>query len=633
MNQRPFLRKLLIGFCLLLPALFIAIRLLTPPPTVRGKSAALPVTGHSDPTQALAQDLALSDSRIQDYTRGHRAEVFGVRMVGSQFTDASRACATATCWQVEIYIFDQNATVLAIVNVDAAEVLDVLYQPGVHPGVNQRLADLALELALNDPGVIEALGYRPVAADMAPVDAGLVNSVCAQGHLCLAPTFELNHRALWAMVDLTDGKVIQLLWTDLTAPGGSSSPNTPILTPVPPFCPEPGSVSRAGWFLNYENTYTDGLRVYDVSYNGTLVLTSVKLVEWHADYGDNGYEDSAGCGGGGGGSPIYPNGETQVLDLLDDQNNVIGFEVVQDFRMNGWGNWCSYRYEQHIQFFDDGRFRVVSGSYGKGCGNNSIYRPLVRIDIAVADEDNDSFAIWDGADWIVQSVEGWWLQDEPYTAEGYKWRVTDPNGQGYAMEPGQGQFGDGGRGDNAFIYTVLHNPAEGDTDLGMLGDCCLDDYQQGPHLLLNDEPIENENIVIWYVPQMQTDVTPGSYYCWTVQGDPNPETYPCFSGPMFHPLSTAGVEPTAGFAHNSPVALGQTAVFSNTTIGTYPITYTWDFGDGAPPSNLVNPTHDYAAAGTFTVTLTATNQWGSSTIDQAFTVLPLNRLYLPYIER
>ena len=51
--------------------------------------------------------------------------------------------------------------------------------------------------------------------------------------------------------------------------------------------------------------------------------------------------------------------------------------------------------------------------------------------------------------------------------------------------------------------------------------------------------IDNQNIVIWYVPQMSADPNPGSYYCWTVTGDPNPETYPCFSGPMFHPYSEA----------------------------------------------------------------------------------------------
>ncbi len=37
------------------------------------------------------------------------------------------------------------------------------------------------------------------------------------------------------------------------------------------------------------------------------------------------------------------------------------------------------------------------------------------------------------------------------------------------------------------------------------------------------------------------------------------------------------------------------------------ITYTWDFGDGSPQSNAINPTHEYGSNGTYTVTLTITD--------------------------
>jgi hypothetical protein len=36
---------------------------------------------------------------------------------------------------------------------------------------------------------------------------------------------------------------------------------------------------------------------------------------------------------------------------------------------------------------------------------------------------------------------------------------------------------------------------------------------------------------------MQTEVGSGKNYCWTVHGDPNPETYPCPAGPMFVPMA------------------------------------------------------------------------------------------------
>ena len=44
-------------------------------------------------------------------------------------------------------------------------------------------------------------------------------------------------------------------------------------------------------------------------------------------------------------------------------------------------------------------------------------------------------------------------------------------------------------------------------------------------------------MVLWYVPQSQTVPTAPDYYCWTVSGEPNPETYPCWTGPMFHPIA------------------------------------------------------------------------------------------------
>jgi len=65
----------------------------------------------------------------------------------------------------------------------------------------------------------------------------------------------------------------------------------------------------------------------------------------------------------------------------------------------------------------------------------------------------------------------------------------------------------------------------------------------------------------------------------------------------------------AGFEHNAPVSLGQAVVFTNTTAGVPPISYTWDLGDGIT-STLTNPTHTYAAAGFYLVTLRAFSPYG-----------------------
>lgn len=569
MKSRFSLKLFLIGLALVIPLALLANHFLQPTGVVRGKSSAAPLTSELSAEQQLAQELALSDPRVLDYTAGKRAEVFGVRAVGEHFPVSSNACAQADCRQVEMYIFNENAAVTAIVDITGQQVLDVFYQPGVHPGINKRLADRALEIAINSQPVIDALGFKPTQADMAPVESGLVGTDCDNGHLCVGPTFELGDRILWAIVDLTDEKLAGLNYTRMEP----NPPNNTIPFEPEGGCPSPGVVNRDGWQLSYEVTGTDALRVYNVTYNGVLVMTSGKAIEWHADYGVSGYTDYTGCGGGGGGFHINPYGETQVVDIYDNgQANVVGFEVIQDFRMSNWGNYCNYRYEQRFQFYNDGRFRTVAGAFGKGCGDNAIYRPLMRIDIAVAGDDADTFATWDGAAWQDQSVENWWSQGAPYTPEGYAWRVMDQSGAGYYMEPGQdNNFGDLGRGDDAFIYATQHHASEGDTDLGIIGTCCNDNYQQGPHIYLNNEAINNQNIVIWYVPQFVTDPsnTDGDgYYCWTISGEPNPETYPCWGGPMFVPIPQ---QPAAADIAVDPPSLEATLASGGTTTGSFTI--------------------------------------------------------------
>ncbi len=596
---------------LLIPLVFVASLAVGPQQVARGKSASTPLADELGPTQQAAQELALQDARVQALTVGHRSEVMGVVPVGDQFTEASRACASAACQQVNIFNLDENASVVAIVDVAAGQVLDVLHQAGMRPGINKRLADRAREIAFNAPELIEVLGYQPTSSDWEPMDADLMNSVCDGDHFCVAPTFKVGDYILWAFVDLTTEQFVDLAWS---AAGDDSQATSQYFTPEG--CPASGTVSRDGWALNYETTPSDGFRVYNASYEGTIALNNAKLVEWHADYGSSGYRDSTGCGGGGGGGfPIYPYGQTQQQDLLDG-SDVIGFELVQDFRMGSWGNSCNYRYEQHYQFFNDGRFRVVAGAFGKGCGTNSLYRPLLMIDVAVDGDEGDSAARWDGSAWLPLDTELRMDPDNAVSPEGYGWMVTDESGAGYYVEPGRGQFGDRGLGDNEFVYIVQHQPIF-NTDMGTIGDCC-NDFDHGPEEYVDGQSIANQNLVIWYVAQNQTNASAPNYYCWTVRGEPNPDTYPCFMGPMFTPIAEV-VAPTASFTHNGPVALGEMATFDSTATGSEPLSYLWDFGDGES-STEPDPSHLYASAGSYEVTLTVSNEAGSAVASGTFIV-------------
>ncbi|MBK9052153.1 MAG: PKD domain-containing protein [Chloroflexi bacterium] len=57
--------------------------------------------------------------------------------------------------------------------------------------------------------------------------------------------------------------------------------------------------------------------------------------------------------------------------------------------------------------------------------------------------------------------------------------------------------------------------------------------------------------------------------------------------------------------------------------------YDWDFGDGSSSTDE-NPTHQYAAAGTYTVTLTVTNPAGNDTYTGTVEIL-IHTISLPIL--
>lgn len=71
--------------------------------------------------------------------------------------------------------------------------------------------------------------------------------------------------------------------------------------------------------------------------------------------------------------------------------------------------------------------------------------------------------------------------------------------------------------------------------------------------------------------------------------------------------------PKANFTSTSTtICTGGNVTFTNTSTN-YPTSYSWNFGDGTPNGTTANPVHQYTTAGTYTATLTVTNQWGSTT--------------------
>jgi hypothetical protein len=507
--------------------------------------------------QELAQQLAVRSADFQqsifDPLTGapRRAEIFGIYPLReSDLAPVGRACPIGSCYRVEMFNYAKNLTVVAIVNVQTQSIVQIQNLPDFQPDVPDELVNLAIEIARKNTQVQEALGLQPENAEavMPNMKTALNDSVCERSkHLCIAPTFIQNERALWAIIDLTDLKLVGVRWTELGKSSGQPITEKIIQDEVlmQHYCNRATQYEQGDWTLSYMLTSSDGLKVENVAYKGRKILTSAKIVDWHVSYSQTdgfGYSDAIGC-------PIFSQAavvavEPPKVDALSEGGKTIGFRLIQTYWNEQWPQVCNYNYEQSYDFYFDGKFRINGTNLGRGCGNNAIYRPVFRIAWA----EPAQFSEWDGQEWQVWEQEQWVLQEDstPYTADGAQFAITFADKSGFQLVPNQGQFAEGGRGDHAYTYLTKNDGGkdEGESDLITIGPCCNEDYRQGPEKFIEPdaEMLDNATeIVTWYVPQVQNDDTPGAEYCWADSVLENgvyvPVVWKCTMGAMFVPFS------------------------------------------------------------------------------------------------
>ena len=82
------------------------------------------------------------------------------------------------------------------------------------------------------------------------------------------------------------------------------------------------------------------------------------------------------------------------------------------------------------------------------------------------------------------------------------------------------------------------------------------------------------------------------------------------------PASGSPTGPVANFSANTTSGfVPMTVMFTDSSTGTAPLSYEWDFGDGSPNETVQDPVHTYTGGGTYTVTLTVSNSVGNSTLE------------------
>ena len=370
-------------------------------------------------------------------------------------------------------------------------------------------------------------------------------------------------------MDLTDLKLTAGKWAGLgktTTPSCISERSFQNREIMENYCQKDTLYRKDGWSLAYRITGSDGLEIINATFKGEAVLKSAKIVDWHVAYRAKegasslgseesyvagrrveyvkeendafrfGYNDAMGC-------PMYstsvvlPFNVPQIKRIVKEGKE-IGFYLLQDYRNPKWPMACNYRYENRFEFYKDGSFRVVGVNIGRGCGENALYRPVMRIDFDLGAESFYKYSSGSWKKWLIEQSD-FQREAKEYAQGKYLYKIENKK-RGYYIEPNRGQFEDKSRGDHATLFATRFKEDEGESDLLTLGSCCKLDEDGVERYIKRHESIDKQDIVLWYVPRIQNDARVGHEYCWadTVleEGSLVVKEYPCIVGPKFVPV-------------------------------------------------------------------------------------------------
>jgi cytochrome c551/c552 len=454
-----------------------------------------------------AGNLALNDAALAALLAGKESDFLYALPLG--YGEAARwrsqGCGQATCAQLTWYDYTAGGTIEAVVKLDNRQVIERWANPDTRPATSPLILPRALAIAAADKGVTAVLpDIANVPPTMVPMSAWLEDDDCRQDW-CVDLTFAApdgSGRVLHVMVNMHQEVVARTFYTRGRPPHSYRNPAAQDVA----F--NDGCHEQYGWNLCWEMTGHDAIHFYGASFEAQLVFTSTKVSQvevWYPSW-PGGYRDELGFA-----ASIQPYYGTTINDLGN------GFEVRQLFsEFTRWPNCiCCYRYEQAMRFFADGSFESDFLSHGPGCDDPSIYRPFVRIDMELNGPADDQAYYWQDGHWVTAGQETLLGLFDDLSPESqrmavfdgdlhYRWRPvpTDPVG------------GDAGR-----LYLLRANPGEGD---GPIPPGPANTFFP-PQGWFNQQPLEGENLVIWYIPFMVTKKG-GPWWCMP---DPDPNFSPC----------------------------------------------------------------------------------------------------------
>lgn len=458
---------------------------------------------------AQIESVTLADPGIQATLKDKRVEFLSAvpLSAGEARYWQDSGCDSLNCAFVTFYNYTDEGTIEAIVNLDRDEVIGHWANTSARPGGSSEILPKAVRIAASDPQVRAILGDDIGAVDplMIPMSGWLMDNACKEDW-CVDLTFHDpsgTGRVYHVFVNLEKETVARTFYTRAREDRSDAKP----LAQRNAFTD--GCHNQYGWNVCWEMTANDGINFRDATYNGRLIFSSAKIGQIEAWYPSwpGGYRDEIGFA-----ATVPPFGGTEINNLGD------GFEIRQLFtEFTRWPNCiCCYRYEETIRYYADGRFELVFVSHGPGCDDISIYRPFWRVDLDLDGPEDDEAWLFKEAQWSEQPVE---FETYPVvndlspeghklaTYDGdlhYRWSMerTDPLGL-----------------DEAYLFLLQWGEMEGEGPITTgPGDTFIP-----PRQWIDGEALSGENIVLWYVPLLNTKKG-GPWWCMP---DPDPDFSPC----------------------------------------------------------------------------------------------------------
>lgn len=500
---------------LLVVLLFILNR--TQPQEERGIQVAaakgqLVAAGAAQPSPETRHLLAVADSNATTaaWLADKRVDfLYAVDMgVGESAEWRPAGCGENNCTHLTYYNYSDGGTIELVINKDNDTVVDQWLDYDARPGASATILNTVLDIASQDEQLEVVLGDIRRARDvMVPMSVWLRDDAC-RDDWCVDLTFHDpagSERIFHVVVNLTQEEVARTFYTRGRAARFYQEP--PELDPNAPTHTD-GCHEQDGWEVCWEMTAHDGLNFYDAKYNGKEIFSSAKIGQVEAFYPSwpGGYRDEIGIQ-----ASVPPKFDTRVTEFED------GFEVRQLFTEPfDWPNCvCCYRYEQIIQFYDDGTWEPRFVSHGPGCDAWAEYRPFWRIDVDLEGPEGDNVWVWQGLEWVVADSETGSNLFDNRSLDGAK-IVTMDNDLNYRWFPIPT---DPLNDDHGRLFIVRYNEEEGD---GPIVAGPADTYQP-PAGLVDGESASGRNVVIWYVPILKTKKS-DPYWCMP---DPEPDFSPC----------------------------------------------------------------------------------------------------------